>query len=225
MNNREKKAGLVAGISLIIMAIVAGFSYGFVQGELLNEYAEITWKNLIENKTLFLAGLAGWIIIFITDLIVAGALFIFFKNSMRRISALTAIVRIVYTIILGVAIYQLIEIIPFLQGHQTSFEINSQFASFEKIWSVGLIIFGFHLIGLGYLSVKSNVVPKLLAYLLFIAGISYVLIHAAKQFTVFSQNVIESAESILAIPMALSEILLAIWLIYKGLNSSILETK
>jgi hypothetical protein len=218
MNKTEKKAGLVAGISLVVMAIAAGFSYGFVQNELLNESAEITRQNLVENKSLFLAGIAGWIVIFITDLLVSGALYILFRDNMKRVSALTAITRLIYTAVLGFAIYQLTGILPLLQKAGTSLEISSHFESFEKIWSVGLIIFGFHLLGLGYLSVKSKFIPWFLAYLLYIAGVSYVLIHAANQFTFFSQTIISSAESILSLPMALGEMLLAFWLIYKGLK-------
>lgn len=219
MNKQEKNAGLVAGISLLVMAIAAGFSYGFVHNTLVNESAEITRQNLLENKSLFLAGLAGWIVIFITDLIVSGSLYIFFKKSMMRISLLTAIVRIVYTLVLGVAIYQLIGIIHLLHGTGTAISINSHFAFFKKIWSAGLIFFGFHLLGLGYLSKKSKFTPNFLAYLLYIAGVSYALIHAAKQLAMINQNVIASAENILALPMALSEILFAVWLIYKGLKS------
>ncbi len=220
MNKKEKTAGLVAGISLIVMAIAAGFSYGFVQNQIVGESAEITRQNLMDNKSLFLAGLAGWIVIFITDLIVSGALYIFFKTTSKRISLLTSFVRIIYTLVLGLAIFQLTGILPFLKGTGTSFEINTQFASFGKIWSTGLIIFGFHLLGLGYLSIKSRLIPGFLGYLLYIAGAGYVLIHAAKQFALFSQPVIDSVENILALPMALSEILLAGWLIYKGLKSA-----
>ncbi len=220
MSKKEKSAGLISGISLIVMAIAAGFSYGFVQNELLGKSAEITWQNLAVNKYLFLAGITGWIVIIITDLIAAGGLYIFFKNRSARISLIAAIIRILYTLILCAAVYQLIGIIPFLQEVKTSFEIKSQFASFEKIWSAGLILFGFHLLGLGYLSVKSQFVPGFLGYLLYIAGASYILIHTAKQFALFSQNVIASVETVLAFPMALSEILLALWLIYSGLKSS-----
>lgn len=218
MNKKERKAGLVAGISLIVMAVAAGFSYGFVQNQLVSESAEVTMQNLIENKSLFLAGLAGWLVIFITDLIVSWALYIFFKTTSKRISLITSIVRILYTLVLGVAIFHLFAIIPELTKAETATEINSRFASFEKIWSAGLIIFGFHLLGLGYLSIKSQNIPGFFGYLLYIAGVGYVLIHAAKQFALFSQYVIDSVENILALPMALSEILLAVWFIYKGLR-------
>jgi Domain of unknown function (DUF4386) len=218
MNKKERIAGLIAGISLVVMAIAAGFSYGYVQNELLNESAEITRQNLIENKSLFFAGLMSWIVILITDLIVSGALFILFRNSMRKISALTAIIRIIYTAIFGIAIWQQIDIIPLLQRSETSIEIHSQFETFTKIWSTGLIIFGFHLLGLGYLSLKSKFIPGFLAWLLYFAGISYVLINLAKQLALLSQPIIASTENILALPMALGELLLAGWLIYKGMK-------
>ncbi|MBK8555811.1 MAG: DUF4386 domain-containing protein [Lewinellaceae bacterium] len=220
MNKQEKKAGVIAGISLIIMAIAAGFSYGFAQNKLVHESAEMMRQNLLEHKQLFLAALVGWILIFITDLVVSGALYILFRNNLPRISAITAIIRIGYTFILGVAIYHLIGIVPLLKGFATSFEISAEFASFEKTWSAGLILFGFHLLGLGYLSMKSRFIPGFLAYLLYIAGIGYILVHGAKQFAFLSAQVIASAENILALPMALSEILLAALLIYKGFKKN-----
>lgn len=220
MNKKEKTAGLVAGTALIVMAIAAGFSYGFVQNQLVDASAEVTRQNLVENKSLFLAGVAGWIVIFITDLIVAGALYLFFRNSMKRISLVTAILRIMYTLVLGVAILQLVAIVPALTNADAATAISAHFASFEKIWSAGLFIFGFHLLGLGFLSVKSQHIPAFFGYLLYIAGAGYVLVHAATQFALLSQPVIDSAERILALPMALGEILLAFWLIYNGIKKA-----
>lgn len=225
MNKTEKNAGLVVGISLIVMAFAAGFSYGFVRNELVDESAEITRQNLGENTFLFLAGVVGWIVILITDFLIAGALYILFRNNMKRVSAFTAVTRAIYTVILGFAIYQLIAIVPLIQKAGTSLEIHLHFGSFEKIWSAGLIIFGIHLLGLGYLSIKSEFVPRVLGYLLYIAGIAYVLIHASKQFALFSRGLISSAESILSIPMALGEILLAVWLIYVGLKNRSKQVK
>lgn len=218
MNKKEKTAGLIAGVSLIIMAIAAGFSYGFVQTQLVSESVEITRQNIIDNKSMFLAGIAGWIVIFSTDLIVSGALYIFFKTTTKRIALLTASVRIIYTMVLGYAIYQLIGIIPLLQKAGSAFEVSAQFAAFNTIWSAGLIIFGFHLLGLGYLSKESHRFPKLLSYLVLFAGVCYVLVHGVKQFALLSPNAISSAESILALPMALGELLIAVWMIYIGLK-------
>lgn len=218
MNHSEKRAGLIAGISLIVMAMAAGFAYGFAQDKLVDVSAEIMKQNLLENQSLFYAVLAAWALIFITDLIVSKALFNVFRHTNRRISAITALVRIAYTLMLGVGILQLSSLVPLLNGHEIKVDVRLPFALFERIWSAGLIIFGFHLIGLGYLSIKSKFTPALLGYLLYLAGVSYILIHAARQFALFGQPVIDSAVTILAIPMALGELLLAIWLIFQGLR-------
>lgn len=218
MNSTEKRAGLIAGVSLIVMAIAAGFAYGFAQNKLVNVSAEIMKQNLLANQTLFYAVVAAWTLIFATDLIVSKTFYSLFRNTNRRISAITALIRVVYTIILGVGIIQLTSLIPLLHGHEIKVDVRLPFALFERIWSVGLIIFGFHLLGLGYLSAKSTFVPKFLTFLLYFAGLCYVLVHAAKQLTIVGQQSIASAENILALPMAASEILLALWLIYNGLR-------
>jgi len=214
MNQKEKRAGLIAGISIIIMAMAAGFSYGYVQNKFIDIPVEMLRQNVLENKYLFFAGIAGWIVIFITDLIVAAKLYLFFKQGMAHLSRLTAVIRIIYTLILGTTIYQLIAIIPLLQAPDTSFDINAQFILFNKIWSAALIIFGFHLLALGYLSKRSGHIPGLLSYLLYLAGFSYVLIHSGKTFALLQPHLINSAETILALPMALSEIILAFWFLY-----------
>ncbi|HPF02048.1 MAG TPA: DUF4386 domain-containing protein, partial [Bacteroidales bacterium] len=99
-------------------------------------------------------------------------------------------------------------------------ETESHLRLFEKLWSVGLIIFGLHLVGLGYLSVKSKSVHWLLGYLLYFAGLSYTFIHLTSLLSLFDTKVINSVENILVLPMALAEILLAFWLIYNGFRKS-----
>lgn len=226
MENNKKKPGIIAGISLVIMAIVAGFSFGYAHNSLVADSTEITFNNLIANKSLFLAELAGWGIIFITDIIVAIALYFFFRSTSKQISWLTAFIRIVYTLILGIAIIQLVKIVPVISLANSGSnklnisEVATHFKMFEKLWSAGLIIFGLHLIGLGYLSVKSKSIPALLGYLLYFGGISYTFLHGSRQLNLFDISVINSIENILALPIALAEILLAFWLIYMGFRKS-----
>lgn len=220
MNKIEKKSGIIAGVSLIIMAITAGFSYGYVHSLLIGESAEMTMQNLIDNKGLFIMGILGWIIIFITDLIVALALYRVFKSTSKVPSQITAGIRILYTLGLGFAIFHLIAIIPNIGVEGSDLEIMSRFNKFQNIWSSALVIFGLHLLGLGYLSIKSKFIPAILGILLYIAGLSYTFIPVLKQITSLDQGLIARAETILSIPMALGEILLAILLIYLGFKKN-----
>jgi len=226
MQNKESKQGIIAGISLLIMAIAAGFSFGYAHSNLVTDSPEITFANLVADRSLFFLELSGWSIIFITDLIAAIALYLFFRSISRKISMITALIRIVYTLILGIAIIQLFRIVPVIASDypfssQLSIsETESHLRLFEKLWSVGLIIFGLHLVGLGYLSVKSKSVHWLLGYLLYFAGLSYTFIHLTSLLSLFDTKVINSVENILVLPMALAEILLAFWLIYNGFRKS-----
>ena len=117
MQNKEKKQGIIAGISLVIMAIVAGFSFGYAHNNLVTDSPTITLQNLIAGKSLFYAELAGWSIIFALDVIVAIALYYFFRSTSKQISLITAAIRIAYTLILGIAIIYLFKIIPTKVSH------------------------------------------------------------------------------------------------------------
>lgn len=226
MKKDQKKQGLIAGFSLILMAVAAGFSYGYAHSHLVSDIDENTLRNLLANKSLFFAELAGWSIIFLTDIIVAIALYYFFQSTSRQISKLTAIIRILYTLMLGFAILQLFRIVPILTSPDPitdQFVVSttaSHFKMFETIWSLGLIVFGFHLIGLGYLSLQSKMVPKLIGYLLYLGGFSYILVHGLRQLSATDSQLVSTMENILALPMALAEILFAFWLIYFGLRKS-----
>ena len=223
MQTKMKKQGILAGISLIVMAIAAGFSFGLAHSTLVSDAPSITMQNLLSNKQLFYGEIAGWVVILITDIIVSIALYQFFKSTAKNISLLSAAIRLIYSLVLGIAIFQLVKIIPSTLltdpvPENIVAETSMHFQSFEKIWSSGLIIFGFHLLGLAYLAIKSDIVPKIIGYLLYLSGVSYVFIHGSKQFNLLKPETVTSIESVLSAPMAIAEMALAIWLIYYGLH-------
>ena len=214
-----RKAALAAGLSLIIMAIAAGFSYGWVHSRLLiPENAEATLNNIKSSLSLFRKGIFGWIIIFICDIIAGWALYIFHKKNNQRISLLAAGARLVYAIILAVAISNLTHVVHIIDngiGPNTSQQVIFYLEAFEEVWSMGLIIFGLHLFLLGFLAYKSDA-HKIFGILLCFAGISYFLIHGIKWYSSDLSNQLNTLEAILSIPMAIGELAYAVWLIIRG---------
>jgi hypothetical protein len=70
----KRKSALTAGISLIIIALAAFFSYGFVHGSIVVQGdASATFNNIMSSNMLFKAGILGWLIILILDIVVAKA--------------------------------------------------------------------------------------------------------------------------------------------------------
>lgn len=227
MTNR--KSALIAGITIIIMALTAAITYGYIHNILvISDNMETTVSNLKTNRLLFIAEIAGWHFILLCDVVVALALYIFFKNKNRKLSILTAGLRIVYASILGIAIFYLMNILKIMNGN---IEIAKELAneqivfflrSFESIWSFGLIIFGFHLFLLGILALKTKTTHNFWGIVLVFAAVSYILIHSTKLFLPEFESQIKTIETMLSLPMAFGEIGFAFWLIIRGGKSRIL---
>ncbi len=215
-NTFLSRFAIIAGASLLLMAITAGFSFGYAYSQIvvLGD-ANTTLQNLLNSKGLFQAEILGWCLILVLDVIVAWALYHFFKSVNKSISALTAWIRIIYSIILGMAIAQLMKICSLLTvtNEVTAKLVMYHFQSFENIWTLGLIAFGFHLIGLGYLALKSKL--RFLGVLLIIAGFSYSLVCTLKQFQSL-ESLATNLEMILSIPMTVGELGFAVWLLVRG---------
>lgn len=222
----KRKNALIAGIFLLIMGIVAGFSFGYVHGNIVEEGdAAQTFSNLQSSRMLFMGGIAGWLIIFICDVVVAWALYYFFREVMRGLSLATAWIRTAYAVILGIAIYNLVVIVPMVTpgevpGQELITRVSGHLTLFETIWSAGLVIFGIHLLGLGYLSLRSGYVPQIFGWLLLFAGLSYLILNLVKTFAPDQAGAVAPVETVLSVPMAIAEIGFAVWLIVRGGRTS-----
>lgn len=222
-NTSLNRFAVIAGISLLLMAIVVGFSFGYVHSQIVQpDDANTTLQNLIHSKGLYQAEILGWCLILILDVTVAWALYHFFKSENKSISALTAWIRIIYSIILGMAIGQLMNICDLLkESHEnTSQVVMNHFQNFENIWTLGLIVFGFHLIGLGYLALRSKL--RFWGILLIIAGLSYSLVCILKQFQNL-ESLASSLEMSLSIPMTMGELGFAFWLLVRGKKRKVIS--
>lgn len=208
----------MAGASLLMMALAAGYAYGYVHAELIVPGdPAATLIHLSNARNLFGSGVISWMIILITDLLVAWSLYRFFVQVDARVSLLTGLIRAVYSLVLALAISHLVAAWQMLYSpDQEARVVMNMVAGFEKYWSLGLILFGVHLFGLGYLASKSTGTPSWVGWLLYMAGVSYAAIHAAKAMAPHASEPIAMAEMILAAPMAMAEMGLAVWLIWKG---------
>ncbi len=209
----KRKAAMAAGVALIVMSVAAAFAYGYVHNTLfIAENPQESFTNLQSNAMLFGAEIITWLLILLCDLVVALALYFFFKKVNERLSAATALVRIFYSAILGFAIYFL----SLIFGETNVDRIMFLLHNFENTWSIGLILFGLHLFMLGLLVIQSKSVPDLWGILLLFAAVSYSFVHSSKLFFPEFDAVITTVEMVLSIPMAVAEIGFAIWLLLKG---------
>lgn len=214
----NRKSALIAGMALIIMALAAVFSFGYAHNSLvIPNQPDITVSNLKSSKSLFILEILGWILILLCDIAVSVALYVFFKNENRKLALHTAATRIIYSAILGTAIFFLGRILFVLKDTEIiNNVVMSDLNSFKNTWSFGLIVFGVHLILLGVLSLQSKFIHRFWGVLLFFSGACYFLIHSTLQIFPEYESQVQTAEMILSLPMAFAEIGFAIWLLAFG---------
>ncbi|PEI95511.1 hypothetical protein CN679_04070 [Bacillus pseudomycoides] len=222
----QRKSALIAGTSLIIMALAAFFSYGFVHESLVVQGdASTTFNNIKSSNMLFKAEIFGWVVILIADIVVTWAFYIFLKPINKSLSLLGACFRLTYATILGIAILNLIFVLLLSKStdYLSLFKIDQLQAhmmlfleAFESIWSIGLIIFGGHLMIVGYLAFKLDRIPKVISILLLLASIGYIVINLFN--TILSQydTVISILKIVFNVPMIAGELGFGIWLLFRG---------
>jgi hypothetical protein len=214
--NKENKrsTALVIGISLFIMAVAAAIAFGAIHSSLIDlSQAEQTMNNIETNSVRWYIEIVFWVVIIITDLLVSWGVFYYFNNDNPRLSAITAGLRVIYTLILTVAVSQLVAVSTFVQVENTQ-KVMLLLTRFDRLWSYGLILFGIHLIFLSIASFRYE--SKIIGILLLAAGISYFLIHTMENFLPQFSDLTARLEVILTIPMTLGEMLFALWMIIRG---------
>ena len=180
-----RQAALVAGFGLLVMVVAAPFAEFFVYTKLVVPgNIEATVQNIRANGGLLLAGIFAYLIVFIFDVIVAWALYVLLIPVNRSLSLLTAWFRLVYTAIALFAMLKLVTVYRLLHTpdyaasfgpEQLQAQVELLLNAFRYEWGFGLILFGIHLVLLGYLVYRSGYIPKILGILLVIAGSGWVV--------------------------------------------------
>ncbi len=216
-----RKAAIVAGLALLIMAILAPIvQFGVLQKLVIPENAKATGENIMASATLFRTGIFIFLVVAILDVVVAWALYILLKPVNKRLSLLAAWFRVVYAAIFAIALTNLVNVLQLLTGADNlkALEVNQLYAqamlslsAFQSGWDIGLVIFGMHLLVVGYLAFKSGYIPKWLAVLLVIAGIGY-MVDSFGKFFVPNYNLTIAGFTFIG------EVLLIFWLLWKGIK-------
>lgn len=211
-----RQAALISGISIVLMAVFAGYSFGYVLETLVVQGDPATTaENIKSAPAMFRGGIYGWLVIFICDLFAAWGLYLFFKQVDKSLSWWTGFLRFAYAGFLGVAIYKLYGVIGLIgQNVVDGNEVMNFIDGFNNVWTMGLIVFGFHLVGVGILSYRAEFMHKIWGVLLIIAGVGYIFVSTLDQF--LPQLDIATLEMVLSVPMTIGELGLAIWLLIKG---------
>jgi hypothetical protein len=158
------------------------------------------------SEALFRWGIASLLTAAVLDVVIAAALLRLFTPVNRDISRLAAWFRLTYAAVFLVAVSQLAGVLPNLDNPA---QAQRSIDSFNDIWNAGLILFGMHLLLIGYLAYRSGFIAKIIGILLVIAGLGYLVdCFGAVLVSGYSLNVAQVT--------FVGEAVLIFWLLIKG---------
>ncbi|MCA9998387.1 MAG: DUF4386 domain-containing protein [Anaerolineales bacterium] len=214
-----KTAVIVAGLALLGMAILAGYAnFAVLQTLIVPGYAKTTAENIVGSPGAFRLGAFLLLVVAILDVVVAWGLYVLLMPTNKMLSLLTAWFRIVYAAIFAIASSNLFTAVQLLTGSHTTPALETNLLhgqvmvllnAFQNGWDAGLLIFGLHLAGLGYLAFQSGYIPKWLGILLLIAGLGYMIDSVSK--LLIPDNAIFISQFTFV-----GEVVLIFWLLWKG---------
>ena len=221
VDETQRQAALVAGCGLLMMTLFYLFADLFIFQKLIVQGdATTTVNNIMASEALFRIGICCLLVVLVCDVVVAWALYILLKQVNKSLSLLAAWFRLVYAAELGIALLFFIVILLLISGadYLAVFEIDQTHAqvlllidAFYAVWALALVVFGIHLVVLGYLVFKSNYIPSIFGVLLIIAGFGYPIANLGEfLFPNFNGAFIRVT--------GWGELLFMFWLLYKGIK-------
>jgi hypothetical protein len=178
-----RQAALIAGFGYLLMP-VASAEYYLYPKVVIPGNIEQTSQNVVAHGKVFVAAILCYLITFMLDVVIAWALYILMAPVNRSLSLLAAWFRLMYTAVGLVSVLNLITVFRLLRtpGYLQAFgsvQLHAQVSlllnSFRYDWSMSLLIFGIHLVLLGYLIYRSTYLPRIIGILLIIDGLGWAI--------------------------------------------------
>ena len=115
-----RRAGVVAGVALLVMVALAAFAdFVVVQGMLTPGDGPATAAEIVAREGTFRLGVLAWLLIVVLDVVIAWALYRVFRPVSPAVSMLAAVFRFAYAAVLLVAVGQLLRAVDVLTAGST----------------------------------------------------------------------------------------------------------
>jgi hypothetical protein len=217
----------IAGLLYFINIACGVFGELFVRGHLVVAgNAVATAHNIMTSEFLFRCGIAGDLIMHITDIPMAVIFYVLLKPVSKDLSLLAMLFGMLQTAVLCANKLTLVMVLLLLRNanYLKAFD-SSQLQALASLsltlhesgFGIGLVFFGVSCLVTGYLLFRSEYFPKVLGILQAVAGVSY-LINSFAQ--LLSPALAEKMFPAIVLPAFIGELGTCLWLIVKGLNQA-----
>lgn len=218
----------LAGAGYLVIIVAGLFAeLGVRQALMVPGDAAATAANLAASAQRYRLGIAADLVMVVTDVLVAGALYALFRVVHQSLAALGALLRVAHAA--SYAAVLLAMYLPLLlvgPGADTAAIPEAQRQGLALVllqlhgygYAVALAFFGAHCLVLGWLVKHSGLVPPVLGVLLMIAGAGYLLDTFARTVLLDYDAVATGFGLVVFVPAVVAELSFCLWLLIKGVR-------
>jgi hypothetical protein len=183
-----------------------------------------TVGNLMVSESMFRLGMVAETLIILIEIVVSAILYVLLRPVSMPLSLASALARFAQAILQAVNLFTAVPALLLLggAGYLAAFEpdqLNALVLLFMDVNAFVIIIwgvlFGFHLLLLGYLVYRSGFWPRLLGILLIVGGIGYLLQSYGHLLAPQFDDILETVVIVLSVP---GELAFTVWLLWKGVD-------
>ncbi len=216
-----------AGLLYLVIAVFGAFSIGYVPSIIIEAGdAATTATNLLANTTLFNLGILGDVVVLLVEVVLTVMLYVMFKPVSHTLSLIAAWSRL--AMVLVMAINLLLNIMPvvllsgaeYLSAFETT-QLQPAALAFFDAHALGIYVwqlfFSMHLIALGTMIIKSDLLPRILGWMIIVGAFGY-FIQAITHLMHIENAAITMIYIGLLVVVTIGELAVAFWLLIKGIN-------
>lgn len=225
-NTLNLKDARIAGALYLTIAVCGGFSIGYVPSQIVVAGdASSTAANLMGQLGLFRLGVLADSAVILLEIAITIILYQMFRTTSPRLALIAMVSRLGMIVVMGINL--LLWVMPYVLLTQPVGLNPSDSQAFAQIFfeahALGIFVwqlfFGAHLLALGWVILRSQIVPRLLGWGLFIGAFGY-LIQGLVELTFTDVAALDITIIGLLVIVTLSELGFGFWLLVRGLRGT-----
>jgi Domain of unknown function (DUF4386) len=213
-----RHAAIITVIGYVLGSGVPFGSFYILPKLFVAKDATLTSQNILAHQDLFVATIFAFLLNFIGDIVAAWGLYLLLRRVNASVSMFIAWLRVVFATIGLAAVMNLVtayrlltspDYLTALGQNQLNAQVQVAIGSFNSQFAFSLIVFGVYLMLLGWLTYRSDYIPKWLGIVLVIDGAGWSIMEAGPY-------LLPGIDLSFLLIATFGELLLLVWLIGWG---------
>ena len=212
------------GLLYLVLAVLGMYSAMVLESLVVPGDAQATADSILSSRWLFGSSLVTWLAVVVADVAIAATFYLLLRPVSHTLSLLAAALRLVYAAVLAAVLVNLFDAFLLLTGAHGTASLGEQqpqamalaaLDTFSAGFLLALVLFGVHLLTLGWLLYRSRYLPRVLGALLVAAGVGYIADSLAGLLLADHGGLVSA---VLLTPAVLGEFGLTAWLLLRGVR-------